>query len=72
VLLFLAFACWASLSIRGAAETVLEISPPNSTWNETALYSFNGGNDVALPPGLVCRYGSGYLFGVTVEGGTAG
>jgi uncharacterized repeat protein (TIGR03803 family) len=52
---------------------VLELSPPakgETTWSETVLYSFRGGqNDGILPTGGLVRDGAGNLYGVTIYGG---
>ena len=50
--------------------TVFELTPSNSTWTETVLYTFTGGNDGALPLSTLLLKGT-HLLGTTVEGGTA-
>lgn len=53
---------------------VAELSPPTPAdlgkpWNEKVLYSFQGGNDGALPFGDVVFDGAGNLYGTTSIGG---
>ncbi len=50
---------------------VFELSPSGSSWKETILYSFQGGNDGELPEALI-RDSAGNLYGATnVGGGTS-
>ena len=48
--------------------TVFKLSPSNSGWTFTVLHAFTGGTD-GCEPGSSLRYGGGYLFGTTVNGG---
>ncbi len=50
--------------------TVFELSPSGSSWKETILYSFQGGNDGELPEALI-RDSAGSLYGATNVGGGA-
>ena len=49
--------------------TVFELQDLNGTWNETVLYSFNGGTDGADPAAGVIFGANGDLYGTTAEGG---
>jgi uncharacterized repeat protein (TIGR03803 family) len=52
--------------------TVFELSPSESGWNETVLYSFTGGEDGDSPLGGVVLDGNGNLYGTTYQGGDPG
>jgi uncharacterized repeat protein (TIGR03803 family) len=54
--------------------TVIQLTPPahgNTTWTETTIWTFSGGNDGALPNGLIMD-STGALYGTTESGGSAG
>jgi len=52
--------------------TVFELTPNGSTWTETILYSFQGGNDGYLPGGNLTFDAKGNLYGSTFFGGGHG
>jgi uncharacterized repeat protein (TIGR03803 family) len=52
--------------------TVYELSPSESGWTETVLYSFTGGGDGDSPLGGVVLDGNGNLYGTTYQGGDPG
>lgn len=54
------------------AGVVFRLSPSGSTWTETVLHHFAGGNDGANPLGSVLLDASGNIYGTTSEGGTSG
>lgn len=49
---------------------VYKLTPTNGVWTESVLYSFNGGNDGALPLAEVIFDGAGHLYGTTEQGGS--
>ena len=49
--------------------TVFEISRPETTWTETVLYSFAGGNDGSFPSSSLIFDKAGNLYGTTYAGG---
>ncbi len=52
---------------------VFEVSPPakgGTTWTETVLWSFTGGNDGGQPTDALIMDAAGNLYGTTDEGGT--
>jgi uncharacterized repeat protein (TIGR03803 family) len=52
---------------------VFELSPAGSSWTETVLYNFAGGiTDGANPINGLIMDQAGNLYGITVNGGTAG
>jgi uncharacterized repeat protein (TIGR03803 family) len=52
--------------------TVFELSPGNSGWTETTLYSFTGGSDGKVSYGGVVLDAHGSLYGTTSQGGDGG
>jgi uncharacterized repeat protein (TIGR03803 family) len=61
--------CFTSLPGCGV---IFELSPPQergASWRETALYTFTGGSDGAVPMAGVILDRSGNLYGVTTGGG---
>jgi uncharacterized repeat protein (TIGR03803 family) len=52
--------------------TVYELSPSQSGWTETTLYSFTGSSDGGNPTAGVIRDASGNLYGATLYGGIGG
>jgi uncharacterized repeat protein (TIGR03803 family) len=52
--------------------TVFELMPSASGWNETIVYSFQGGSDGGNPTGGVTFGTDGYLYGTTSWGGSGG
>lgn len=51
---------------------VYELSPTGSTWTQTVLYSFTGGDDAQNPVGGVILDAAGNLYGGTFDGGVNG
>jgi len=54
--------------------TVFKLAPsaaPSGPWAETVLYSFQSGNDGAIPAAITIGRG-GHLYGVTTQAGSAG
>ena len=51
------------------AGVVFELSPSQSGWTETVLYTFTGGTDGSLPIGGVVLDGAGNLYGTAANGG---
>jgi len=49
--------------------TVFELSPGNSTWTETILYTFTGGSDGGAPLAGLVFDAAGNLYGTTERGG---
>ncbi|MGA2588470.1 MAG: choice-of-anchor tandem repeat GloVer-containing protein [Bryobacteraceae bacterium] len=68
---------YGTTNLGGAAGygTVFQLTPPAppaTTWTETVLYSFAGGNDGINPrAGLVLNSSTGVLYGTTYAGGAA-
>jgi hypothetical protein len=63
------------LGLRAGCGTVYELSPPKQTgepWNETILYSFQGGDDGDFPWGNLTFDSKGNLYGATQFGGGRG
>ncbi len=52
--------------------TVYELSPSQSGWTETNLYSFTGGKDGGNPTAGLIRDALGNLYGATLYGGNGG
>ena len=52
--------------------TVYELTPSNSSWTESVLWSFTGGNDGGKPAGGVIFDSAGKLYGATQVGGSDG
>lgn len=51
--------------------TVFELTPSQSGWTETVLYSFTGGADGGVPIGGLTPDGNGNLFGTASQGGNS-
>lgn len=54
----------------GGCGVVFELTPTNSGWTETVLYSFTGGTDGGVPDGGLTFGAAGILYGTTESGGT--
>ena len=48
---------------------IFELSRLNGSWNETVIYSFNGGSDGSFPRAGLVFDSVGSLYGTTAEGG---
>jgi uncharacterized repeat protein (TIGR03803 family) len=68
-----AFACTGggSGSYASGCGTVFKLTPSGSTFTETILYSFQGGNDGANPGATLIADGTGALYGTTEYGGAS-
>jgi uncharacterized repeat protein (TIGR03803 family) len=54
---------------------IFELSPPakgDTTWTQTTLYSFTGGNDGSNPQAALMMDAKGDLYGTTYSGGATG
>jgi uncharacterized repeat protein (TIGR03803 family) len=51
---------------------IYELSRSGSSWTETVIYNFQGGNDGANPVGGLIVDGAGNLYGTTFDGGING
>jgi uncharacterized repeat protein (TIGR03803 family) len=49
---------------------IYELTPSGNSWNESVIYSFQGGNDGQEPSGNLAIDQSGNLYGTTYIGGT--
>jgi len=56
----------------GTCGVVFKLTRPGSSWTESVLYSFTGGNDGGNPFSGVIFDGSGNLYGSAYEGGDLG
>lgn len=54
---------------HGVVFELLRPVPPSTTWTETVLYSFQGGDDGASPLAGVVSDRAGNLYGTTYQGG---
>lgn len=54
------------------AGVVYELTPSNSGWTDTTLYSFLNGADGGYPEGGVIMAAAGNLYGATTSGGAGG
>ena len=52
--------------------TVFKLAEVNGTYQETVVYSFQGGNDGASPSSALVLDAAGNLYGTTASGGGAG
>jgi uncharacterized repeat protein (TIGR03803 family) len=52
--------------------TAFKLTPSGSSYTETVLHSFQGGNDGAVPTATLIADASGALYGTTNDGGGAG
>jgi uncharacterized repeat protein (TIGR03803 family) len=64
-----ASACVGSPSLTVGCGTVFKLTPSESGYTESVLYSFQGGNDGALPADTLIADASGNLYGTTQFGG---
>ncbi len=55
-------------SPSGGAGTVFKLTPSGSTYTESIIYAFQGGNDGAMPAAPVMGDAHGALYGTTVNG----
>ena len=62
---------WASVPLLLSTLVLLFATTASAEWKEKVLYSFQGGNDGALPAGGVVFDPQGNLYGVTEAGGPA-
>ena len=65
---------YGTTSLGGAngVGVVYELSPSNSGWTQTVLYTFQGSADGQNPVGGVALDEAGNLFGTTFDGGVNG
>lgn len=49
---------------------VFEVSPLNGGWQQSVIYTFQGGADGAVPGGSLLFDSAGNLYGTTAQGGT--
>ena len=61
--------CYPSGSIYFGCGTVFKLTPSGSTYAETILYNFQGGNDGYTPYDSLVIDKSGALYGTTIAGG---
>ena len=54
----------------GGNGTIFELTPSGSTYAETILYQFQGGNDGSNPQAALAADHAGTLYGTTYRGGT--
>jgi len=59
-------------SCPGGCGTVFELTPSNTGWTESVLYSFHGGTDGRQPYGGLVFGGSRTLYSTTSQGGVLG
>jgi uncharacterized repeat protein (TIGR03803 family) len=52
--------------------TVFALTKSGSTWQETILYKFTGGNDGGAPTGQLIQDSQGNLYGTAGRGGAFG
>jgi uncharacterized repeat protein (TIGR03803 family) len=66
-------ALYGTTSSGGSANrgTIFELTPSGSGYSERVLYSFQGGNDGAVPYAALIADSSGALYGTTSHGGAA-
>jgi len=59
---------FGTLYMAGSFGQVFELTPSGQSWNEQTIYSFQGGNDGALPVGGLVFDAAGNAYGSTAGG----